>query len=129
MKRTLARLRRLGFIADVVERRLPGCFVTRDLFGFADILAVHPGERTIMLVQTTTQSNFAKRLRHVREQPAVPMLLDAGVRVEVWAWAKRGGHWHVRRVAVQPGDLSAVVVADLPDGRKREPRRAGQAST
>jgi hypothetical protein len=117
----------MGYVADIVERRLPGCFITRDLFGFADILAVHPGEHNIMLIQTTTQSNFAKRLRHVREQPAVPMLLDAGVRIEVWAWAKRGGRWHVRRVAVRPGDLAAVVVAELPDGRKKEYRKTGRA--
>jgi hypothetical protein len=110
----------LGFLADVVERRLPGCFITRDLFGFADLLAAHPSERIIMLVQTTTQSNFAKRLRHVREQPALPLLLDAGMRIEVWGWRKCGGRWHVRREAVQPGSLATIVVAELPDGRRRQ---------
>jgi hypothetical protein len=119
MKRTLARLRQLGYVADIVERRLPGCYITRDLFSFADILAIHPGDRVIMLVQTTKQSNFAKRLRHVREQPAVPMLLDAGVCIEVWAWKKCEGRWHARREAVQPETLETVVVAELPDGRRR----------
>jgi hypothetical protein len=120
MKRTLARLRKLGFLADIVERRLPGCFVTRDLFGFADILAVHPVEHIVLLVQTTTQSNFAKRLRHVQEQLATPLLLDAGVRIEIWGWRKVGGRWHVRREAVQPGDLGTIVIAELPDGRRKE---------
>ena len=101
--RTLARLRELGYRADVVERRLPGCFITRDLFGIADLFAVHPGERTVLLVQATTAAHVTDRLRRVRGQPDLPALLAAGVRVEVWGWAKRGGRWHVRRVAVRPG--------------------------
>jgi hypothetical protein len=117
----LAHLRKLGFLADVVERRLPGCFVTRDLFGFADVLGVHPGERVVLLVRTTTASHFAKHLRHVRAQPVLPLLLDAGVRVEVWGWARRGSRWHVRREAIQLGTPETIVVAELPDRRRRQP--------
>jgi hypothetical protein len=51
---------------------------------------------------------------------ATRVWLAAGVSVEVWGWAKRGGRWHVRRVAVRPGDLAAVTVAELP--RRRRPR-------
>jgi hypothetical protein len=120
-KRTLGHLRKLGFVADVVERRLPGCFVTRDLFGFADVLGVHPGDHVVLLVQTTSASNFAKRLRHVRESPALPLLLDAGVRIEVWGWRKCGSRWFVRREAIQPGTLETIVVVELPDRRRRQP--------
>ena len=120
IKRTLARLRKLGYHADIVERRLPGCFLTRDLFGIADLFAVHPGERTVLLIQVTTAAHVADRLRRVRGQPDLPALLAAGVRVEVWGWAQRGGRWHVRRVAVRPGDLAAVTAAELP--RRRRPR-------
>jgi hypothetical protein len=119
-KRALAHLRKLGFTAAVVERRLPNCFTTLDLFGIGDILAVHPEERVILLVQTTSASNFATRLRRVRDQPALPVLLTAGVQVEIWGWGKRNGRWHVRRVAIRPGDLEAVTIADLP--RSRRPR-------
>jgi hypothetical protein len=90
IKRTLARLRKLGYHADIVERRLPGCFITRDLFGIADVLAAHPGERAVLLVQATTAAHVADRLRRVRGQPDLPALLATGVRVEVWGWAKRG---------------------------------------
>jgi hypothetical protein len=123
IKRTLARLRKLGYHADIVERRLPGCFLTRDLFGIADLFAVHPGERTVLLIQVTTAAHVADRLRRVRGQPDLPALLAAGVGVEVWGWAKRGGRWHVRRVAVRPGDLAAVIVAELP---RRRPRKGGR---
>jgi hypothetical protein len=117
-KRTLAHLRKLGFTADVVERRIPGCFTTRDLFGIGDILAVHPGERIVLLIQTTTRDHLADRLRRVREQPALPLLLDAGMQVEVWGWAKRGGRWQAARVAIRPEDLEAITIAELPDGRR-----------
>jgi hypothetical protein len=121
IKRTLARLRKLGYLADIVERRLPGCFITRDLFGIADVLAAHPGECAVLLVQATTAAHVADRLRRVRGQPDLPALLAAGVRVEIWGWAKCGGRWHVCRVAVRPGDLAAVTVAELP--RRRRPRK------
>jgi hypothetical protein len=117
-------LRKLGYTAAVVERRLPNCFTTQDLFGIGDVLGVHPGERIILLVQTTSASNFAKRLRRVREQPALPQLLAAGVQVECWGWAKRNGRWHVRRVAIRPGDLEGVTIADLPRQRSRRSRRS-----
>jgi hypothetical protein len=111
----------MGFHADIVERRLPGCFTTKDLFGIGDVLAVHPGEHITLLIQTTTADHLADRLRRIRDQPALPALLAAGVRVEGWGWAKRGSRWFVRRVAVQPGSLETEVIADLPDRRRRQP--------
>ena len=82
--RTLARLRELGYRADVVERRLPGCLVTRDLFGIADAIAVHPGARAVLLVQATTAGHVVDRLRRVRGQPDLPALLAAlGCEIEV----------------------------------------------
>jgi hypothetical protein len=117
-KRTLALLRKMGYTADVVERRIPGCFTTRDLFGIGDILGVHPDERIILLVQTTSRDHLADRLRRVRACPALPQLLAAGVQVECWGWAKRNGQWHVRRVAIRSGDLEAVTIADLPRSRR-----------
>jgi hypothetical protein len=123
-KRTLAHLRKLGYVADIVERRLPGCFITRDLFGFADILAIHPGERVILLVQTTSRDHLAERLRRVRACPALLTLLAAGVRVEIWGWAKRNGRWQAARVAVRPGDLEAITIAELPRQQRRRSRRS-----
>ena len=37
-QRTLAKLRKEGWTAAVVERRNPGVFKTHDLFGFIDVL-------------------------------------------------------------------------------------------
>ena len=57
--RSLDRLRKRGWTPGIVERRC-GKFVTVDLFGFADILAMKHGE-TPVLIQTTTGSNLAAR--------------------------------------------------------------------
>jgi hypothetical protein len=87
-KRTLALLRKQGFVAEVVERRVPGCLVSRDLFGIADVLAIHPEQYVVLLIQATTADHFADRLRRVQGQPVLPSLLAAGVRVEIWAGGK-----------------------------------------
>jgi hypothetical protein len=42
-----------------------------------------------LLIQATTADHLADRLRRVRDQPALPALLAAGVQVEGWGWVKR----------------------------------------
>src|SRR5262245_13988782 len=97
--RSLALLRRSGFTADVVERwlRIPGKNVRRDLFGFADLLAVHPGDRVFLLVQCTgdTGGNVAARVKKATGRRELLDWLRAGGRFEVWGWSRRGKHWHV----------------------------------
>jgi hypothetical protein len=107
--RTLVHLRRLGFLADVVERWLPRANRKRDLFGVADVLAVHPRDQLILLVQATTAAHVADRLRRVQERPELAVLLRSGLAVEVWGWAKRGERWKLRRVAVEPETEPAPV--------------------
>jgi hypothetical protein len=109
--RTLARLRELGYRADVVERRLPGCFVTRDLFGIIDVVAARPGE--VLGVQCTSASNLAARLAKAKDAPGLTDWLAAGARFEVWGWSKRGPRgprklWRVRRVAMATDGTGAA---------------------
>lgn len=94
MQRTLAHLRELGYLVDVVERRVGP--ITKDLFGIADVVAVGPD---ILAVQTTTGSNVAARVRKITDSPALPVLRKAGIRVLVHGWRKvRGGRWRLREV-------------------------------
>lgn len=88
--RTLARLRRDGALAAVVERWNPHARVRQDLFGFADVLAVVPGCPGVLAIQACAATDAARRRAKVRAAPAVRPWLEAGNRVEVWAWAKRG---------------------------------------
>jgi hypothetical protein len=122
---TLARLRDLGFIADVVERWLPRANRKRDLFGLADVLAVHPRDRLVLLVQATTLAHVADRLERVRSRPEAALLLRAGVGIEVWGWYERGGRWRPRRVAVRAADLRPVLLDPRPRRRGRKGERQG----
>jgi hypothetical protein len=122
--RTISLLRRRGYQADVVERWLPRVDRRRDLFGFGDVLAVHPRERTFLIVQATTVGHVRHRLDKARALPELAGWLRAGGQFQVWGWAKRGKRWAVKIVAVQLEDLAAVILEAPPrrrGGRKWVP--------
>jgi len=109
--RALQQLRREGWLAEVVERFIPGARVRRDLFGFADILAIkadHPG---CLGIQVTTTGHMADRYAKMTSEPVVGRLrvwLAASNRVEIWGWSKkgpRGGRkvWTLTRKEVASG--------------------------
>jgi hypothetical protein len=106
--RTLALLRRCGYVAAVVERWLPLVNLRRDLFGCADVLAV--------------AAHVAHRLAKAKGRPALRTWLSAGGAFEVWGWARRGQRWAVRRVAVR-GDELRCVTLDTPPRRRRSARQ------
>jgi len=115
---TLARLRRLGFTAAVVERWVPHRAIRVDLFGIGDVLAVHPRDRAVLLVQCTSDAHVSDRLKRVQGRPELPALLSAGVAVEVWGWSLRAGRWCLRRVALRVEDLQPVVLQAPPRRRR-----------
>jgi hypothetical protein len=106
-------------MAAVVEKWIPQANVHRDLFGFADVLAVHPGRREFLLVQATTVDHVAHRLAKARGRQELAAWLRAGGKFFVWGWCQKGGHWQVKQVEVRGEDLAAVTVAAPP----RSPRR------
>jgi hypothetical protein len=122
--RTLALLRRRGFIAAPVERWLPGAGVRADVWGFGDVLAAQPRERVLLLVQATTLGHLAARLAKARARPELRAWLRAGGAFEAWGWCQRGGRWQVKVVAVRADDLAGVVVEAPP--RRRGGRKATQ---
>jgi hypothetical protein len=86
-QRSLAWFRDRGWYCEVVERWIPGANIRRDLFGFADILAVKGSE--IVLVQTTTEG-VAERVRKCLESPGFKVWTSApGRLVVVHGWCKR----------------------------------------
>jgi hypothetical protein len=103
--RTLVLLRRRGYLAAVVERWLPRVRRRLDLFGVGDVLAVHPRERVILLVQATSRAHVSDRLKRARARPELAAWLAGGGAFEVWGWAKVAGRWAVKVVAVRPADL------------------------
>jgi hypothetical protein len=118
---TLATLRKAGYTAAVVERFIAQVNVRVDLWHFADVIACHPGERCILLVQCTSLPHVGDRLRKAQSRPEVATWLRSGGAFQVWGWRKVGDRWHVRIVQVKAEDLAAVEVQALP--RRRRPRK------
>jgi hypothetical protein len=121
--RSLAWLRKEGFIAAVVERWLPRLEVRKDVFGFGDILAANPVHRIVMLVQATSVKNVAARLAKARSIPQLAAWLRAGGAFEVHGWECRGGRWLVRRVGVNAEDLEPVPLSPRAGRRPRRNQR------
>lgn len=104
--RCLAHARELGWLADVVERRITK-ILTKDLFGCIDLVALD-GRPGVLGIQATSRSNVSARVRKIQEEcwPAAEAWLLAGNRLEVWGWGKmkpRGEkrpRWRLRRVIV-----------------------------
>jgi hypothetical protein len=116
--RSLTLLRRLGFLAESVEKFIPAVQRKRDLFGIADVLAFHPRDRLALLVQCTSGAHVGDRLKRIKARWELPLLLRSGVGVEVWGWYKHDQRWRVKRVAVRAEDLADVVL-DAPRHRRQ----------
>ena len=95
-QRSLAKLRCDGWTVCIVEKWVPasaagfkGRLITRDAFGFADLLACKIGQPAL-LVQTTTGSNAAARVSKITATAEAGIWLAAGHRIIVHAWRKVG---------------------------------------
>lgn len=89
--RTLECLRKNGWLAQVVEKWVPQCRRRIDLFGFIDIVAIHP-DRGILGVQATSTSNFASRITKAKTEckDRLSWWLRTGGRFAVCGWSKKG---------------------------------------
>jgi hypothetical protein len=79
-----------GWTVGTVECKIPHTFITRDLFGFADLIAMSP-TRGIMLVQATGGDNFTTRIKKVKAEPRHAIWLASGGRISVMCYVKRAG--------------------------------------
>ena len=89
--RSLAYLKSLGYICGSVERRIPGKFVTMDLFGFLDYVALKSGHNGVLGLQFTSGSNHAARVSKILLEPRARLWLDCSNRIWVMSWDKKGG--------------------------------------
>jgi len=79
-----------GWIVATVEQRIPHCFITRDLFNFADLLAMSPS-RGILLIQVTggtSTGNFHARVAKIKAEPLHAIWLACGGRIQVHSWER-----------------------------------------
>ena len=97
--RSLKHLRDNGWRAEVVEKWNSFTRTRKDLWGFADVLAIRPGE--VRAIQVTSGSNVAARVRKIAESEAVSDVRQAGIGIFVHGWRKNAkGRWVLREVDV-----------------------------
>jgi hypothetical protein len=121
---SLRELRAQGWRVAVCERWIARLGIKQDVWGFADLLCVHPKARRFLLVQTTTISHLAARIAKAKAKDELRDWLTAGGFFECHGWTKIAGSWRCKRVAVQLGDLGALaeVVTERPPRRRRKDR-------
>jgi hypothetical protein len=83
-----------GWIVGTVEQTVRAGKVVfkRDLFGFADLLAISPTRKQHMLVQSTagdSMSNFNARVKKVNAEPLAALWLASGGRIQIHGWVRR----------------------------------------
>ena len=86
-------LEKEGWTVCTVEQRIPHTFITRDAFGFADLLCCSPTRGT-MLVQVTGGtgiSNFNARVAKVKAEPRAWIWLASRGRIQVHSHEKVAG--------------------------------------
>lgn len=84
--RTIAWYSDLGYTVDIVERRITS-FVTRDLFGFIDLIAIRRDET--LALQVTSASNVSARVKKINEHPLLPRVREAGWGILVVGWGPK----------------------------------------
>lgn len=94
--RTLAECRRRGWIAGIVERRIPfpkPRGTKLDLFGVIDVVAIAPGVKGAIGIQSTANigGHHAKHRDKILAEPRARAWVEAENRLELWTWAKQGG--------------------------------------
>lgn len=95
---SLEQLRKEGWLAEVVEKWIPGANIRKDLWGWVDIVALKDGET--LAVQTTSYSNISARVNKISESDTVSEVRKANWRIEVHGWRKVDNRWKVRIVDV-----------------------------
>ena len=95
-QRTLKKLRDDGWMAEVVERWVPGANIRKDLFGWIDIMALRDGQT--LAVQCTSYSNMSARVKKIEESETIAEVRKAGWSVWVIGWRKVNNRWAERTV-------------------------------
>lgn len=95
-QRSLEYLREQGYHCEVVEKWNAWTKQRKDLWGWADVLAIRRNE--VLAVQVTSGSNVSARIKKIQESDTVGLVRDAGIRIEIHGWRKATNGRYVIRV-------------------------------
>jgi hypothetical protein len=96
-QRTLKKLKDDGYTVAIVEKWNPFAEIRQDLYGFIDILALHPEESQPLAIQCTTRGNVSARVKKIKEHDNFE-LVKAKMVIEVWGWGKLKDGWKCKVV-------------------------------
>jgi hypothetical protein len=100
----MARAEAFGFLAAQDERYVAAIQRSLDLFGVADVIAIHPRDKAVLFVQCTSLARVGDRLKRIKRRPVLPLLLRAGIAVDAGAGeGDKSGCRAFMRVPVQGG--------------------------
>ena len=113
-QRSIAMLREQGYMVDIVEHYNAYAHVRKDMFGWADLVALHPQKRGVLAVQTTTGSNLAARVAKASATASFKLWVACGNAVEFHGWRKvlkagRGTKMRIWLPAVSRVDLADLL--------------------
>lgn len=106
-QRSLKAMRDLGYTCAIVERWCAYSRKRHDLFGFADLMCIHP-HMTPVLVQVTSGTNLAARVRKIIAEPRALIAIQSGIGVEVHGWRKlksNGNRWTIKSRVITEEDF------------------------
>lgn len=87
-QRSLNLLREQGYTCYISEHYNAFAKVRRDLFGWIDIVALHPDRKGVLGVQTTSGSNLSARIKKADALPAYHLWIACGNVAEFHGWRK-----------------------------------------
>jgi hypothetical protein len=108
--RSLDKLRKEGFIAEVVEKWNPHSRTRKDLFGFIDIVGVKQG--STLGIQATTKGNMSSRIKKITDSDNLKTVLEAGWTIEVWGWWKNSKNRWEAKIHLIEGEQSGPRLKD-----------------
>lgn len=94
-QRSLAALRELGYLVEVVEKWNSFTRTRKDLWGWADLLAIRRGE--VLAVQVTS-TGVSSRIKKIMGSETIGRVREAGVRIEVHGWRKNSKGRYIQRI-------------------------------
>lgn len=120
-QRTRDWLKARGVTSQIVERWNAHARVRQDLFGFADLLAIHT---RIVAIQVTSGDHVSARVAKIYDEPKAREWLAAGGLIEVHGWRKltmrtkagklsKAKRWALRRVAVECDGTGAMISREI----------------
>ena len=85
-----------------VEKRIPHTFISQDLYGFIDLLAIRDPDG-LMGIQATSYNNASSRMKKIREHENF-QLVSKFMILQVWGWRQVKGEWVCRVVDMRHED-------------------------